>query len=131
MELRFLPHASLNALPPYHALSYTWGDPTKTKAILVDGAVVQVTSNLEEFLRYRRRDLDDKIGTLWIDALCINQKDNSEKNTQLLLMRQIYEKANSTLVWLGTEKEIVRRVWTYFILFLARSLEETTMAISI
>ena len=30
---------------------------------------------------------------------------NDEKNIQLLLMRQVYEKTNSTTVWLGTEKE--------------------------
>jgi hypothetical protein len=63
VELRFHPHVSLNALPRYHALSYTWGDPTKTKAILVDGVVVQVTNNLEEFFRYHRQDLADKIET--------------------------------------------------------------------
>ena len=105
VELKFLPHASLEALPPYYALSYTWGDPSKTQAAIFNGIAVQITENLADFLRYRRRDLPDKIDTLWIDAICINQKDNGEKNIQLLLMRQVYENANRTIVWLGAEKE--------------------------
>jgi hypothetical protein len=38
---------------------------------------------------------------LWIDALCINQKDEEEKTAQVTMMRQIYETADTVLVWLG------------------------------
>jgi hypothetical protein len=39
--------------------------------------------------------------TLWIDALCINQEDEVEKETQILLMGDIYQKCASCWIWLG------------------------------
>jgi hypothetical protein len=38
---------------------------------------------------------------LWIDALCINQRDNEEKSRQLLRMPDIYRTALKVVVWLG------------------------------
>lgn len=37
---------------PYTALSYTWGDPTKTAPIQLNGEAHPVTLNLESFLRH-------------------------------------------------------------------------------
>ena len=46
-----LSRASLDDKPEYHAISYAWGDPGVTKAILLRGRIhvfeVQVTTNLE------------------------------------------------------------------------------------
>ena len=38
---------------------------------------------------------------LWIDQICINQKDPKEKSWQVGLMNEIYGKADNTLIWLG------------------------------
>lgn len=38
---------------------------------------------------------------LWVDALCINQEDEREKNMQVQKMAKIYSKAFRVLVWLG------------------------------
>ncbi|MCJ1258316.1 hypothetical protein MMC24_006148 [Lignoscripta atroalba] len=83
--------------PYYKALSYTWdGDLVPIK---VNGAEVLVTSNLRTALEYiRDRDVDE---TLWIDAICINQGDNTENGDQVAHMREIYENAETTIVWLG------------------------------
>ncbi|TGO23596.1 hypothetical protein BPAE_0127g00160 [Botrytis paeoniae] len=43
----------------------------------------------------------DVIRRMRIDAICINQNDNDEKNTQVRLMRDIYQKTERCLVWLG------------------------------
>jgi hypothetical protein len=118
--LEFLPHASLDALPSYHALSYSWGNTKITKpiAILTSSAsqliTFNATTNLVSFLHSHRQNLstnnknedkdENKNGILWVDAICINQSDTEEKNRQLWLMRQIYEKASSTIVWLGVER---------------------------
>jgi ankyrin repeat protein len=40
---------------------------------------------------------------LWIDAICINQNDISERNAQVAVMSHIYSAANTVLVWLGIE----------------------------
>lgn len=42
-----------------------------------------------------------KTGFLWVDAICINQSDTSDKNYQLPLMAQIYSKACNVICWLG------------------------------
>lgn len=41
--------------------------------------------------------------TLWIDALCINQKDNHEKSQQVRMMYQLYKQASRVVIWLGAE----------------------------
>ena len=47
-------------------------------------------------LRYR-----DRPRYLWIDAICINQDDNNERNVQVALMGGIYSGASEVCVWLG------------------------------
>ena len=37
---------------------------------------------------------------LWIDAICINQRDSREMDVQIVLMRDIYREAESVCVWL-------------------------------
>lgn len=39
--------------------------------------------------------------SIWIDALCINQDDVAERNQQVPRMKDIYEKAQYVIVWLG------------------------------
>jgi hypothetical protein len=115
----------LDALPPYHALSYSWGDPEITKPITIlttssststsQLTTFNATTNLVSFLHSHRQNLstnnkdkdkdENKNRILWVDAICINQLDKEEKNRQLLLMRQVYEKASSTIAWLGVESK--------------------------
>ena len=60
---------------------------------------VQVTENLALALRYLRRAKTPR--TLWADALCINQKDEAEKEMQIQQMDRIYANSSPVLVWLG------------------------------
>ncbi|KAF8848429.1 heterokaryon incompatibility, partial [Acephala macrosclerotiorum] len=63
---------------------------------------VSVTRNLEAALRdLRRQGCQD----IWVDALCINQHDNQEKGYQILRMRDLYQKAENTVAWLGVDRE--------------------------
>lgn len=41
----------------------------------------------------------------WIDQICINQGDSSEKNRQVPLMGEVYSKAGIVKAWLGEEAE--------------------------
>lgn len=90
--------ASLDDSPKFEALSYVWGDLNITRRITVDHEPTQVTVNLEACLR-RLRHVDEP-RMLWVDALCINQRDVLEKNTQLSLMHRVYASASSVVVWL-------------------------------
>jgi hypothetical protein len=96
----------------YEALSYVWGDSTnEMKAILVNDTIMEITLNLEmalHCLRYK-----DKSRTLWIDAVCINQNDHTEKNHQVSLMSDIYSRADRVVVFLGSEDHC-SEVFDYF-----------------
>lgn len=45
--------------------------------------------------------LDSCYLTFWIDAICINQRDRAERSQQVGMMRDIYSRAQSTVIWLG------------------------------
>lgn len=91
--------ASLDDNPAFKALSYVWGDPSATKPITVDGEPFDATLNLEECLRAIRERSTPSV--LWIDAICINQKDVNEKNVQVPQMGRLYSNAPEVLAWLG------------------------------
>ncbi|KAK8003312.1 hypothetical protein PG989_003031 [Apiospora arundinis] len=90
----------------YITMSYTWGAPTPTQTILVDGYEMEVTTNLYALLmELRRSDWVRRGVQVWIDAICINQGDNDEKEHQVGMMRKIYEMAWQVVVWLGPASE--------------------------
>lgn len=87
----------------YECMSYAWGGLTETSDITVDNGKLSVTLNLRAALKRLR--LRDRPRNLWIDAICINQKDGREKSQQVGLMQLIYERADRVLVWLGETGE--------------------------
>lgn len=66
---------------------------------MVDGHPFEVTVNPALALRSLREPRQSRV--LWIDAICINQKDTDEKNIQIPLMGDIYKTASQVVVWLG------------------------------
>ncbi|KAG9230886.1 heterokaryon incompatibility protein-domain-containing protein, partial [Amylocarpus encephaloides] len=96
--------------PEYYALSYTWryiGHDIETKSILINGREVVIGTNLW----YALYQLSPKTGSLkiWIDALCINQKNVEERNSQVMQMGRIYSEAKRVIVWLGQEDAQTRQ----------------------
>ncbi len=85
--------------PEYTALSYTWGNNTPLRTIFINGKQFEITTNLHDALSELRQE--HKPVRLWIDAICINQKDDPEKSEQVIQMVDIYEAANSVFAWLG------------------------------
>jgi hypothetical protein len=83
----------------YVALSYVWGSTQDPATIFLNSQEFLITQNLAEALKELRLPDTDRV--LWIDALCINQSDNSEKSNQVPLMGSIYENATSVIAWLG------------------------------
>lgn len=93
----------LDNAPPFTAISYAWGDASSRTAIQVNRKELSITSALDSALRHLR--LPDQQRKLWIDQICINQADDDEKASQVLLMRQIYSQAEATIAWLGEERD--------------------------
>ncbi|KAI1483789.1 HET-domain-containing protein [Daldinia eschscholtzii] len=84
------------------ALSYVWGESEPTQSILVDQEPFPITKNLYRILQALRRP--NATRAIWVDAICINQSDDREKTHQVRLMRDIYSKAESTIIWLSENK---------------------------
>jgi hypothetical protein len=83
----------------YEALSYVWGGENKPNSLSVDGRILSITASLHAALLRLR---DYALGRfLWVDAVCINQNDDIEKEHQIAFMAQIYGFASRTIVWLG------------------------------
>jgi hypothetical protein len=87
--------------PAYYALSYVWGqEPLIHRAIINNGEKF-IQPNLFHALQ-RIRPPDGKY-PIWVDSLCINQLDSSERNMQVRQMATIYRNASGVLIWLGEE----------------------------
>lgn len=104
----------LDHLPPYAALSYTWGHHPPSKSILVDNRLMPVGENLHEVLSVLRtkdqarffsedpgREADLIRHHFWIDAICVNQDDHDERGHQVNLMANIFSQASCVIAWLG------------------------------
>ncbi|KAF2476343.1 HET-domain-containing protein [Lindgomyces ingoldianus] len=92
-------HVLRSEKPKYKALSYAWGNDTDPFPICVNSVSRHVGVNLKKALEHIRSEDEDLV--LWIDALCINQQDASEKSEQVKRMADIYRNAVETIVWLG------------------------------
>lgn len=114
-------------LPTYDALSYVWGDAMSDAPAMVNGCPRHITENLATALKHLRcpksqnviertkkdahvkcrndclgeeeRNMGDRV--LWIDALCIDQRNVEERNHQVKLMSRIYHSARRVVIWLG------------------------------
>jgi hypothetical protein len=97
---------SLDGDERYEALSYVWGTRSMDEMIEVGGRQIAVTSNL--YLALQRLRHKEKNRTIWIDQLCINQLDNIERAGQVAMMRDIYRRCSSCIMWLGELDEHVQ-----------------------
>jgi hypothetical protein len=93
-----------SSIPRYEALSYTWGPLDNPEDIYIgtsDDSVLSVTQNLACALQHLR--YPDRPRTLWIDAICVDQSNLTERSSQVQRMADIYKLSEQVLVWLGPE----------------------------
>ncbi|KAI0183359.1 heterokaryon incompatibility protein-domain-containing protein [Xylaria flabelliformis] len=101
----------LQSPPPFAAISYTWNEQdrlwygeydARPKPIRINGELVLVSDKVANIL-----SLALKHGRyiLWIDTLCINQSDLSEKSRQVSHMGDIYSQATEVLAMIGSPSE--------------------------
>jgi hypothetical protein len=74
---------------------------------LDDEGWLKISTDLRNALHFLRSDrsLNNLPILLWVDAICIDQKTDSEKAIQVLRMKETYEGACKVIVWLGDEPE--------------------------
>lgn len=109
--------------PSFTALSYCWAQAPGERCTHLPGQATDPTStskgtitcnshhNIEVpwncvdalwHLRKAHRRTRENHLTIWVDTICINQKDDAEKDYQITLMAKIYESARATYFWLGS-----------------------------
>ena len=99
----------------YEALSYAWGTEATDRRIYIDEAILPIKPNLEAALHVLRderrnepRELSRRL--IWIDAICVNQADDEERNQQVSFMCTIYSRLESLVVWLGESSREIEAV---------------------
>ena len=88
----------------YEALSYEWGQLSHTHpTILINNRAFRIRKNLYDALVHIRQLNEDRY--LWIDALCINQSDDRERDVQVQMMGEIFASSQQVIVWTGLSDE--------------------------
>jgi hypothetical protein len=86
----------------YDAISYVWGSAPASVTVSCNGRHLIITPTALEMLYHlHRHQANTGSQKIWIDAICINQTDQEEKSTQIPLMRDIYSRAATVIVWMG------------------------------
>ncbi|KAM0437911.1 hypothetical protein ACHAPT_002276 [Fusarium lateritium] len=95
----------------YHALLYTWGPPegegcytsSDVRPILLNGRKFHVYPNLHDALAQLQKSPMSEY--YWVDAICINQTDETEKAAQVSMMGHVYSAAAQVNIWVGQGNE--------------------------
>jgi hypothetical protein len=69
--------------------------------IVLNGNLFRIGHNLNLALLHVRSPTHPV--DIWIDAICINQADEQERNRQVSLMAFIYTRATKVVAWIGTK----------------------------
>lgn len=91
---------SLDDRPHYKALSYVWGTGKASRTICVNNLPFEVLPNLHKFLSLIHRTPEES-SWIFIDAICINQRDWAERESQVSLMGKVYTDAFEVIAWVG------------------------------
>ena len=73
----------------YTALSYCWGNATDRVEVPCDGKILSITTSLHEAILAINEFSPGQ--DLWIDQICINQDNLTEKSEQVSKMNLIYD----------------------------------------
>ncbi|KAG4436964.1 hypothetical protein IFR05_007534 [Cadophora sp. M221] len=95
----------LETAAPYDCISYVWGEGAPSKLISLNGFEVLIGENLWNALKKLR---GEKTRRLWVDAICVNQKNTEERTSQVSKMRDLYAGAAEVAVWLGERGDFGR-----------------------
>ncbi|KAH7128619.1 heterokaryon incompatibility protein-domain-containing protein, partial [Dendryphion nanum] len=91
----------------YMCLSYVWGSTSSAEHLItIDEKTFAIHHNLSAFLHIARKKFPHQ--GFWIDAVCIDQANNRERNHQVQQMGLIYSKARRVIAWMGNDALIVR-----------------------
>ncbi|KAK3352890.1 heterokaryon incompatibility protein-domain-containing protein [Lasiosphaeria hispida] len=94
----------LDEIPDFYAVSYMWGSSDRVSNLDISedegelGGHIPITKSCQNVLTSLAPGGKEP-RYLWIDAVCINQEDSTEKETQIPLMGDIYRGASHVLAF--------------------------------
>jgi len=101
-ELRALVfQSSLLRSGSFQAVSYRWSSDALSHTLWTPDGEIKITSSLSAALHALRHRREPTV--LWADAICINQRDLREKEEQIPLIPQIFQRATCVIVFLGND----------------------------
>jgi hypothetical protein len=98
----------------FDALSYVWGLRSNDidSAAFCCGKTIPIGPNCDAALRRLRSTR--RIRRLFVDAICMDQSNDEEKEGQIKLMGEFYISARRVLIWLGKGSEQTDRAFKHF-----------------
>lgn len=110
----------VDAAGDYEPLSYVWGDDTLTHQIFLPTARLRLTASLYHALRRLRPRVGFR--RVWVDQVCIDQRNEEERSQQVQFMNLIYRNGTHVQVWLGLDEQGSAKEAFAFVRRLARIL---------
>lgn len=90
----------LDDTPHYYALSYAWGDASPNDpTLLVNNTLLRIRESLFQTLVHLFSGATTMI--IWVDQICIDQENDSEREQQVRLMSRVFIQAQRVICWLG------------------------------
>jgi hypothetical protein len=113
-----LVHVSLATCEiPYLAISYAWidgDDGAKPSKVFFDkDTFLDIGGPVNTILRTLLRP--GECIHLWIDGICINQKNVDEKGLQVMLMEKIYSQAEQVVISLGQSDSLTDKAMDFIV----------------
>ncbi|KAI1739997.1 heterokaryon incompatibility protein-domain-containing protein [Xylaria scruposa] len=96
-------HVSRSEVGCFTALTYAWGNEEATETISLNNLSFCITPHLRAFLGALSRAVPGRQwDRIWVDAICIDQTNDRERNEQVREMHKIYQGAECVSLWLGS-----------------------------
>ena len=109
LEVDILDKVPPSSLGFYFTVSYAAGNHKETEQILVNNSPFNAFRSLVKALwavrdqAYFKGAATDEYIIIWADQICIDQSNPDERAYQVQHMREIYEKAYGTIIYLGED----------------------------
>ena len=103
-------HHHLGDQPNYVAISYSWLDDANSEPRSIECGEHKMLVQNTIFQLLKRLRGEDSPVSLWIDAICINQAETRERDSQVEMMGRIYSSASLVVAWVGEEDNRTARL---------------------
>lgn len=103
----------IDECPPYQFVSFRWESPDSSPhEIIVNGVAITITDNIWKCLMHLKPS-SGASQPLFVDTICVNQEDISERTGRIRLAHDIIARAERNIVWLGDIESSPKELWAF------------------